>query len=300
MTSDHSQVSATSTAAPGVCVVGSSNLDLVATVERLPGPGETVPGSSYHEYPGGKGLNQAVAAARLGARVEMVGAVGSDTAGQTLLEVMRADGIGTERVAVVAAPTGRALIGVSASAENSIIVVAGANGEVAVTELPDCAVVLSQLEVPLDAIRTAFAQARTRGVITILNPAPAMPVPDDVLQLCDIVIPNEHEVELLGGVERLLGLVSTAVVVTLGADGAALHTADGRTQIAPHRVTPVDSTGAGDCFCGATAARLAAGDVLVDALRRAAVAAALSTTVAGAVPSMPSAAAVEVALSAPG
>ncbi|MEN9823454.1 MAG: ribokinase [Actinomycetota bacterium] len=270
-----------------VCVVGSANLDLVATVERLPSPGETVPGSSYHEYPGGKGLNQAVAAARSGASVAMVGSVGPDSAGQVLRSVMAADGIDASQVREVDAPTGRALIGVSAEAENLIIVVAGANDDVDARSTPPSAVVLSQLEVPLDAIREAFAQARQRGAMTVLNPAPVKALPDDVLALCDIVVPNEHEVELLGGVDHLLSLVSTAVVVTHGAEGSILHTHSGRSTVAPVRVTPLDTTGAGDCFCGSLSARLAAGDTMTDALRFASAAAALSTTVAGAVPSMP-------------
>ena len=267
--------------------MGSANLDLVATVERLPSPGETVPGSSYHEYPGGKGLNQAVAAARSGASVAMVGAVGSDAAGAELRSVMAADGIDPGHVHTVDAPTGRALIGVSAEAENLIIVVAGANDLVEAGGAPVAAVVLSQLEVPLTAIRQAFADARERGATTVLNPAPVKPLPDDVLALCDIVVPNEHEVELLGGVDRLLTLVSTAVIVTHGSQGAVLHTTSGSTAVAPFDVTPIDTTGAGDCFCGSLSARIAAGDSLLDALSYASAAAALSTTVAGAVPSMP-------------
>lgn len=272
-----------------VCVVGSANLDLVATVERLPGPGETVSGSGYAEYPGGKGLNQAVAAARGGARTAFVGAVGRDAAGTALLHVMTTDGIATDHVAIVDDPTGRALIGVSAAAENSIIVVPGANATVTAEALPPATVVLAQLEVPVDAVRRAFTAARAVGAITVLNPAPAASLPDDVLALCDIVVPNEHEVELLGGVDHLLALGVGSVVVTLGARGAALHTREGDTPIAPFAVTPVDTTGAGDTFCGSLCARLAAGDALLTALRYAAAAGALCTTRAGAVPSIPTA-----------
>lgn len=283
-----------------VCVVGSANLDLVATVERLPAPGETVPGSSFHEYPGGKGLNQAVAAARAGARCAFVGAVGRDAAGSALLEVMRSDGIDAAGVTVVEAPTGRALIGVSSEGENSIIVVAGANALVTTPPLPGARVVLSQLEVPVPAIEHAFAAARAAGATTVLNPAPALPLPDSLLALCDVVVPNEHEVELLGGVERLLSLGARAVVVTLGARGAALHLADGVQHVDPFPVVPVDTTAAGDTFCGALCARLAAGDELLVALRFAAAAGALCTTVAGAVPSIPRRAAVERLLSGGG
>ena len=270
-----------------VCVVGSANLDLVATVDRLPAPGETVPGSSYAEYAGGKGLNQAVAAARAGAAVAMLGAVGHDAAGLALRQVMADDAIDDSHVATVDAPTGRALIGVSATAENLIIVVAGANDLVTADRVPAAAVYLSQLEVPLEAIRTAFTEARSVGATTVLNPAPVKELPDDVLALCDIVVPNEHEVELLGGVDRLLSLVGRAVVVTHGARGAVVHDRSGTSTVSPVAVTPIDTTGAGDCFCGSLCARLAAGDDLHTSLAYASAAAALSTTVAGAVPSMP-------------
>ncbi len=279
-----------------VVVVGSANLDLVATVERLPGAGETVSGTGYAEYPGGKGLNQAVAAARSGARTAFVGAVGHDAAGTALLEVMHREGIDTTHVGVVPEPTGRALIGVSAAAENSIIVVPGANGTVDGEAVPAGRVVLAQLEVPLEAVRRAFAAARAQGALTVLNPAPAFALPDDVLALCDVLTPNEHEVELLGGVDHLLSLGARAVVVTLGARGAALHTAEGDQAIAPFAVTPVDTTAAGDTFSGSLCARLAAGDDLPAALRFAAAAGALCTTTAGAVPSIPTAAAVRALL----
>ena len=275
-----------------VCVVGSANLDLVATVARLPDPGETVSGSSFAEHPGGKGLNQAVAAARAGASVAFVGALGDDDAATALRAVMVADGIDATHVSVVGDPTGRALIGVSQSGENSIIVVAGANARVTGAELPAARVVLAQLEVPVAAVERALASARASGATTVLNPAPAQTIGADVLQWCDIVVPNEHEVELLGGVARLLELGAQAVVVTLGADGAALHTSDGCTPIAPFPVTPVDTTGAGDTFCGSLCARLAAGDDLPTALPYASAAGALCTTAAGAVPSIPTHAAV--------
>lgn len=284
-----------------VCVVGSSNLDIVATAAVLPGPGETVLGRDYAEHPGGKGLNQAVAAARAGARTVFVSAVGDDTAGAGLLEVMRGDGIDTSHVATRSGvPTGRALIGVGDNGENSIIVVPGANATVQVDELPTAAVVLAQLEVPLDTVRRAFELARASGATTVLNPAPAQTLPSDLLALCDIVVPNEHEVELLGGVDALFALGARAVVVTQGSRGATLHR-DGATQhIAPFAVSPVDTTGAGDTFCGSLCARLAAGDDLVDALRWASAAAALSTTRAGAVPSIPLAADVDAFVTAAG
>ena len=280
-----------------VCVVGSANLDLVATVDRLPGPGETVGGSSFAEYPGGKGLNQAVAAARAGATVAFVGAVGDDGAAITLRAVMADDGIDSAHVTTVAVPTGRALIGVSSTGENSIIVVAGANGTVAATEMPSARVVLTQLEVPLSAVERALSAGRAAGAVTVLNPAPVQPIDASILQWCDIVVPNEHEVQLLGGVAHLLASGAGAVVVTMGSLGAELHTADGVVRVQPFSVVPVDTTGAGDTFCGSLCARLAAGDDLPSALRFASAAAALCTTAAGAVPSIPRRAAVEAFLS---
>lgn len=271
-----------------VCVVGSANLDLVASATRLPAPGETVLGHGYHEHPGGKGLNQAVAAARAGASTTLVSAVGVDAASDVLLAVMDADGIDHRHVARLHDyPTGRALIGVADSGENSIIVVPGANGRVHVGALPDALVVLAQLEVPLDAIRAAFTTARSLGATTVLNPAPAASLPLDLLALCDVVVPNEHEVELLGGVEALIEAGVRAIVVTRGAAGAELHSRGRVHPVEPFHVTPVDTTGAGDTFCGALCARIAAGDEMLDALEYAAAAAALSTTRPGAVPSIP-------------
>ena len=271
-----------------VCVVGSANLDLVATANVLPAPGETVLGNDYAEHPGGKGLNQAVAAARSGARTTFISAVGDDNAATVLLDVMHADGIDTTNVARRSGvATGRALIGVAANGENSIIVVPGANATVEIGDLPDSSVILAQLEVPLATIEIAFRLARQRGATTVLNPAPAQPLDAALLALCDVVVPNEHEAELLGGVEALLAMGASAVVMTQGAAGATLTTRDGTTAIAPFTVDARDTTAAGDTFCGALCARLAAGDDLPTALRFASAAAAISTTRAGAVPSIP-------------
>jgi ribokinase len=284
----------------GVCVVGSANLDLVAGTERIPGPGETVLGDSYAEHPGGKGLNQAVAAARSGAATAFVGALGDDDAARRLRQVLADDAIDATLVATVDSPTGRALITVSAAGENSIVVVPGANASVTPLDLPPAAVVLTQLEVPVDAVIAAMHHGRTNGATTILNPAPARPLPDALLRLCDIVVPNEHEVELLGGVERLLALGVRHVVVTLGSRGAELHSPGSVIPIPPFQVTPVDTTGAGDTFCGALAAALAAGSDLEVALTHASATAALSTTRHGAVPSIPTSVEVDRFLNASG
>jgi ribokinase len=209
---------------------------------------------------------------------------------------MTADGIDAQHVQRVCEPTGRALIGVSASGENSIIVIPGANGAVTGSSLPPSRVVLAQLEVPLAEVQTALTAARLAGALTMLNPAPAQPLSEGLLRVCDIVVPNEHEVELLGGAPHLLALGAKAVVVTRGGDGADLYTAEGVLHVPAFAVTPIDTTAAGDSFCGALAARLAAGDELPVALRFAAAAGALCTTAAGAVPSIPHRSAVDALL----
>lgn len=275
-----------------VCVVGSANLDLVANVESLPAPGETVLALGYGEHPGGKGLNQAVAAARLGARVAFAGCVGDDDAGERLRAVMTSEGIDTSAVAVLAGtPTGRALIDVDASAENSIVVVPGANARtteaLATVVLPPARVVLAQLEVPLDTVERAFRHGRSIGAVNVLNPAPSRPLPDELLSLVDVIVPNEGESLALGGTDLLHGIGIGTVVVTLGARGARVSTPAGEFDVPAFRVAPVDTTAAGDAFIGALCAGLAAGDEIRLAVRRAAAAGALATTVAGAVPSLP-------------
>ena len=275
-----------------VVVVGSVNLDLVATTERLPGPGETVSGTTYAEHAGGKGLNQAIAAARSGARVALVAAVGDDDAGSMLRSLAADDGIDVTAVAVLAGEaTGRALITVDEHAENSIVVVPGANALMRADSAPRARVVIAQLEVPIEEVITALRHARRDGARTILNPAPAQALPDELVQLCDIVVPNEHEADLIGGVSALLQRGVSAVVTTLGAAGVVVtESIDGVVETWGEpavEVTPVDTTGAGDAFCGALAARLAAGHELRDAVRYAAAAGALATTVTGAVPSLP-------------
>jgi ribokinase len=275
-----------------VAVVGSVNLDLVATTARLPGPGETVSGTSYAEHAGGKGLNQAIAAARSGARTALVAAVGDDDAGGTLRSLAAGDGVDVAEVRVLdSVATGRALITVDDRAENSIVVVPGANALMRADPLPLARVVIAQLEVPVEQVIAAFRLARARGARTILNPAPAQALPDELVGLCDIVVPNEHEVRLIGGADALIEHGVTAVVTTLGSAGVAVSESVAGTVArwsAPAiDVSPIDTTGAGDAFCGALAARLALGDDLRRAVGYAIAAGALATTVAGAVPSLP-------------
>jgi ribokinase len=290
-----------------VVVVGSANLDLVAMAKRLPHPGETVSAHGYFEACGGKGANQAIASARAGARTAFVGAVGRDSAGDTLRTAFVDDDVDVRHLVTVSEPTGRALIGVSDDAENLIIVVPGANHalstahiDAAAAVLGSAKVLLMQLEVRLDVVRRA-AELAGNDTIVVLNPAPAAELPDELLRLIDVITPNEHEVDLLGGAASLLARGVGAVVVTEGAKGARLVTREGETRIAPYPVTPVDTTGAGDAFCGALSARLALDGglaTLPGSLRAAAVAGALATQVKGAVPSLPRWAAISAALTA--
>jgi len=258
-----------------VCVVGSANLDLVASTRRLPAPGETVLGTGFAEHAGGKGLNQAIAAARAGATTAFIGAVGRDAAGDRLRDELVAASVDVEALARVDAPTGRALI----------VVVPGANSTVAVARLPQARVVLVQLEIPIAAADASLRNAKAQGAMTVLNPAPASVWTGELE--ADIVVPNEHEATQLGGAHAMFGRGASAVVTTLGSRGAAVVTGEGEWHQPAFSADVVDTTGAGDAFCGSLAARLAAGDELPSAVRFAAAAGALATTRHGAVPAMP-------------
>lgn len=273
-----------------VVVVGSLNLDLVVRTERHPAPGETVSGSDYQEFPGGKGLNQAVAAARAGGRVAIVGAVGTDPAGDRLRQVVRTEAIDDRWLTSVAGvATGRALITVDADGENSIIVVPGANAGATwpAADGPCATVILGQLEIPMETVAAAFAHGRSRGSTTILNPSPARPLDPDVLALCSLVVPNEHEIARLGGVSRLFDSGVETVVTTLGSDGVRVERRGDARSLPSFPVAPIDTTGAGDAFCGNLATQLATGSDLDAALTWASAAGALATTTPGAVPSLP-------------
>lgn len=299
-----------------VLVIGSLNLDLRLQVPRLPRPGETLAGTGFDTGPGGKGANQAVAAARQGARVALLGAVGDDAAGRTLVAALQADGIDTTAVATIAGqPTGTAAILLQPDGENSIVAIPGANQAVTparvqahADRLQQARVVVAQLECPLDAVDAALRQARAAGALTLLNAAPAQPLDDALLGQLDWLIVNETEAALLAdrpvpdpaAAQALADALRTRgprhVLVTLGARGLVLAGPDGPLALPAPRVAVVDTTGAGDTVVGALAAALAAGRPVREALVRAQAAAALAVTRAGAQSAMPTAAAVDAFL----
>jgi ribokinase len=302
-----------------VVVVGAINVDLVVAAPHLPGPGETVVGPGVERHGGGKGANAAVAAARAGASVRLVGAVGADEHGTGALEELRAEGIDVGAVAVLETePTGVALIVVDPAGENQIAVGAGANAAVSAESvvaalrdaLPIAGCVLVSTEIPNDAVTAAVTAATSAGVRCVLNPAPVIPAVLEALAHGPLLTPNETEIVDLavalgdGGAPSVIDAARAVaarthapVVVTLGGDGALVVTPDGNEDHVPARAATVrDTTGAGDTFNGVLAARLAAGDALDAAARIATAAASLSVAHVGARAGMPDAAAIEAAL----
>lgn len=303
-----------------VLVVGSANADLVVTTDRRPAGGETVLGGDTRILPGGKGANTAVAAAHLGADVALVGALGDDAHGTLLRDSLAAAGVRTEHVRTVDRPTGAAYITVTPDGENSILVSPGANYALAPEDAADTVVdgarvLVASLEVPLPVIDRAVAEASRAGVRTVLNLSPTTTLADETLRALDVLVVNEHEAAWLLGTEldddtddtddtdhadehaddhaddtdhaALLDLGPDTAVITRGAAGATVVTRDGRVDVPSPKVTPVDTTGAGDAFSGALATWLASGATVVDAVRNAVRVAAISVTRRGAQPSYP-------------
>lgn len=285
----------------GVCVLGSINLDNVCRVERLPAPGETLVADSFERFAGGKGANQAVAAAAWGAATALIGAVGRDEAGDRLIAHLKERGVDVSAVARIAeAPTGQAQICVSPTGENMIVVIGGANRAVTADHVSgagpaDCTVFLSQLETPLEAVEALFSGPAARAGVKILNAAPAVTEARPLFLLSDILVVNEGELALYanaaapaGGREavalarRLLSRRDQTVIVTLGATGALAVTQDGDFFAEGRSARVVDTTGAGDCFCGVLAATLAEGCSIERAVVLANKAASISTERPGA------------------
>lgn len=278
-------------------VLGSANADLVVEVGRRPTGGETVLGGDTVVLPGGKGANTAVAAARVGASVALIGAVGGDGYGSLLRESLESSGVDTALVKTSARPTGIAYITVTPDGENSIVVSPGANADVSLSDVDgisfDGAQVLTcSLEVPLETVIHAIGVASRAGVRTVLNLSPVAELPAETLKQLTVLIVNEHEAAQLASDWRdLLKLGPTSAIVTLGSRGAAVVARTGVVEVPSIKVDEVvDTTGAGDAFAGALSARLAEGDDIVQAAEYAVKVAALSVTKAGAQPSYPTAA----------
>jgi ribokinase len=295
-----------------VLVTGSINMDVIATAERHPQSGETVPGKELHFLPGGKGANQAVAAAKLGAETVMIGKLGNDVFADELDHFLREQGIDLAHVSRTSkAATGTALI-VVAESDNTIVVVPGANGLVDGSEIDRVSfakgdILLSQFEVPFEAIERFFTIGKAAGAKAILNPAPAKPGCEHLLALADILVVNETELAFFVGEKEIEGESipkaairlrkneEQVIIVTLGAKGAFVLNGDRCINVTGHTVPVIDTTGAGDCFVGALASEFARGGDLESAVDRANVAASICVQRLGAGPSMPTATEVDLA-----
>jgi len=269
---------------PDILVVGSLNTDLVVRAPRFPQPGETISGEDLQVIPGGKGANQAVAAARLGASVSMLGRVGRDNFGDFLLDNLKSNQVDAHLIQRDDASTGTATIIVDSNGQNSIVLSAGANGKVSSADVKsasflDHKLILLQLEIPLETVLSAAKRAHENGLRVILNPAPAQAIPAELIALADFIIPNETELSLLTGVSvndihstqqaarKLLEQGAKHVIVTLGSKGALIVTGTQATQVDTYPVAVVDTTAAGDAFIGGFAAKLLTSDSLLSNMR---------------------------------
>jgi ribokinase len=294
---------------PEAIVVGSINMDIVLSVDRIPAPGETLSASALDHFPGGKGANQAVALARVGRDVVMIGHVGDDAYGATLIEGLRENGVGTQGVTTLDdTPSGLAFIAVSDEGENAIIIMAGANGKLLTTDVDahrslfsEARMLLTQFEAPMETVVHALTLAREAGLTTLVNAAPARPIEAarEAVTLSDVLIVNETETESLTGLpvtniasaieggQALLGLGAGSVILTLGAEGSVYVNKDSSGHAPAFSIKAVDTTAAGDAFIGALCSALLDDTSLDQALRFANAAGALAATVPGAQPSLP-------------
>ncbi len=290
---------------PDILVIGSMNADLVVRAPRFPGPGETISGEDLQIIPGGKGANQAVAAARQGASVSMIGRVGNDSFGPLLISHLKRNNVDTSHVqADTGSATGTAIIVVDANAQNSIVLSPGGNGRVSPADMENVSfsnhkLLLLQLEIPLETVFSATRHAKESGLRVLLNPAPARPLPEELISLPDFILPNETELSLLTNqavtdvssaekaAKSLLERGAQNVIVTLGANGA-LMVSHGTTKHVPaFKVNVVDTTAAGDAFIGGFSSALLRNESLEGAVRYGCVCGALAATKFGAQPSLP-------------
>ena len=288
-----------------ILVIGSLNADLVVRAPRFPTPGETIRGENLVTFPGGKGANQAVAAARLGARVAMIGRVGADPFGTTLIDNLRNNKVDVSHVILDdTTPTGAAIIVIDSLGQNSIVLSPGVNGNVSPEDITpesfiDSSLLLLQFEIPIETVIHSAKLAGEKKLRILLNPAPAHPLPEELLEAADFILPNETELGLLTGssVSDLASIQKASrslvergarnIIVTLGANGALIVNKAGVKHIPPYKVKVVDTTAAGDAFVGGLAVGLLNGKSLEDAVQYACACGALAVTKLGAQPSLP-------------
>ncbi len=289
-----------------ICVVGSLNMDLVATGERIPVVGETVLGETFKQVPGGKGANQAASMGRLQGDVAMIGKVGEDAFGEALIQALAEARVETKAITKAPTSTGIALITVQADGDNAIVVVPGANAELRPADIDaakavivESEIVITQLETPVDTVTYALKLAKEQGKLTILNPAPAMPLADELIQNVDYLTPNETELAILSGMptetdeeleaaaKAMMNKGVKVLIVTLGSKGCLVIDKNGTRQFPAFKVKAVDTTAAGDSFNGGVAVALAEGKSLEEAIGFATKVGALTVQKAGAQSSLP-------------